>query len=361
MNLVEYRRWQVVDYMLKGGKASYQSAARKFKRSPAFVHKWVQHYKRHHHVRSLPRKASGAEMRATKIKRASALAQLEDFSSAARVGNQLEVEFGCKVSAATVRRWLKAEGMRFESPRYEQLITPQHKAKRVAFSQRTLGLNTDSVLITDSKVFFCHPPRYGRYMKRWAFPGQRRVVATVKHSQKVHAYAGISRYGTTELVFVSGTTGRVSPYTNPKTRKPHSGVCGAEYEEIIAPKLISDGQKVFNGTRYQKSWVYQQDGAPPHRTKGSKETIQELVPGGLLADWPPNSPDLSPIENVWSWMEQELRRRPICRTAAELEVVLTSIWEDLRENQSKMLENLFASLPDRLHKVVALQGAHIGR
>jgi hypothetical protein len=60
-------------------------------------------------------------------------------------------------------------------------------------------------------------------------------------------------------------------------------------------------------------------------------------------------------------MEQELRRRPICRTAAELEVVLTSIWEDMRENHSTMLENLFASWPDRLRKVVALDGAHIGR
>jgi transposase len=361
MNVIEYRRWQVVDYVTRSGKASYQSAARKFKCSPAFVHKWVQHYKRHHHVTSLPRKVSGAALRAAKTRRACALVQQDDFNSAARVGNQLEVEFGTKASAATVRRWLEAAGMRFQPPKYEQVLTPQHKAKRVAFSQRTLDLNVNSLLITDSKVFFCHPPRYGRYMKRWAFPGQRRVVATVKHSQKVHAYAGISRYGVTELVFVSGTTGRVSPYINPKTRKPHSGVCGAEYEEVIAPKLISDGQKVFDGTPFQNDWVYQQDGAPPHRTKGSQETVQELVPGGLLADWPPNSPDLSPIENVWSWMEQELRRRPICRTAAELEVVLTTIWEDMRENHSKMLENLFASLPDRLHKVVALHGAHIGR
>ena len=361
MKVIELRRWQVVDYWLNGGNRCYQSVARKFKRSPAFVHKWVKHYHRHHHVQSLPRKASGAALGARKVKRAIALAQQEDFSSAARVAKQLEVEFQDPVSAGTVRRWLKDAGMRYEPPRFQQLLTPQHRVKRVSFGQRTLKLHTDGILVTDSKVFQCHPPRYGRYMKRWSFPGNRRVVVTVKHSQKVHAYAGISKYGATELVFASGTTGRVSPYTNSKTGRPYAGVCGAEYEEIIAPTLISDGQEVFNGTAYEDCWVYQQDGAPPHRTKGSLETIQQLVPGGLLADWPPNSPDLSPIENVWSWMEQELRRRPVCRTAAELEGVLTDIWRDLRDNHSQMLKNLFASFPDRLHKVVELDGAHIGR
>lgn len=352
---------QVVEYWLTAGKRCYQATARKFKRSPAFVHKWVQHYIRHKHVESLPRNARGAAQRAKKIKRAIALAQLEDYSSAARVAKRLEVEFRSPVSAASVRRWLKDAGMKYEAPRYQQLLTQQHKTKRVAFSERTFKIRTDSVLITDSKVFFCHPPRCGRYMKRWTLPGKRRVVMTVKHSQKVHAYAGISKFGATELIFVSGTTGRVSPYTNPKTGRPQAGVCGAEYGEIIAPKLISDGQEVFKGTAYEDCWVYQQDGAPPHRTKANQETIQELVPGGLLADWPPNSPDLSPIENVWSWMEQELRRRPVCGTAAELEVVLTDIWEDMRENHSHMLENLFASFPDRLRKVLELDGAHIGR
>lgn len=34
-----------------------------------------------------------------------------------------------------------------------------------------------------------------------------------------------------------------------------------------------------------------------------------LEHGIELLDWPPNSPDLSPIENIWSILKRQIRRR----------------------------------------------------
>ena len=41
---------------------------------------------------------------------------------------------------------------------------------------------------------------------------------------------------------------------------------------------------------------FQQDGAPAHLTKNSIEFIKSKI--NLIEDWPANSPDLSPIENL---------------------------------------------------------------
>jgi transposase len=48
----------------------------------------------------------------------------------------------------------------------------------------------------------------------------------------------------------------------------------------------------------QEEGLFHEDNAPIHGTRGGlKIRKQEL--GMRLFDWPPNSPDLSPLENVW--------------------------------------------------------------
>ena len=49
--------------------------------------------------------------------------------------------------------------------------------------------------------------------------------------------------------------------------------------------------------------VFQQDGATAHTARASKEYIENRM-SDVLRNWPPNSPDLSPIENVWSMVQE---------------------------------------------------------
>jgi transposase len=195
------------------------------------------------------------------------------------------------------------------------------------------------------------------FAQSWVKKGERPMVYTVKHSQKVHVYLGVCSKGVTKLCFCSG----ISRYKNIKANKPHPGVCQKECQQDIAPNLAADGQELFGDSLlYRGSWVYQLDGTPIHTTKDSIATIENLVPGGLLNGWPPNSPDLRWNENIWAWMEKELRRRPICKTALELEKALTEVWEDLRTNDQPMLRKLANSMRARLQKAMDLNGAHTG-
>ena len=50
--------------------------------------------------------------------------------------------------------------------------------------------------------------------------------------------------------------------------------------------------------------IFMQDNAPVHTCKLVREYLTQQ--GISTLDWPPQSPDINPIENVWAIIKQEL-------------------------------------------------------
>ena len=123
----------------------------------------------------------------------------------------------------------------------------------------------------------------------------------------------------------------------------------SNYLEVLENKMLPSANKLFQGS----SFVFQDDSAPCHRAKCVKDWHQ--ANGIETLDWPGNSPDLNPIENLWAIVKQKVREsRP--NSKKELIHAIEAAWncQVTRDN----LKNLVDSMKDRLEAVVANNGGH---
>lgn len=69
-------------------------------------------------------------------------------------------------------------------------------------------------------------------------------------------------------------------------------------------ELLNDALLDFAEDIYGESWTFQQDNASIHSAKFTKQFFaSKNVP---LLEWPAVSPDLNPVENLWSILSQQV-------------------------------------------------------
>jgi len=237
-------------------------------------------------------------------------------------------------------------------------LTDKNKRQRVKFCKANHKRNWANVMITDRKKFFFKYPGVSVKPCTWVRVGEQRKCPQVNNPSHVNMYAGITQYGVTKPHFVTGTTGMTTTFTNQKGGAARN-ITITEYENVVATTLLPEGAKLF-GNQGISQWVLQQDNDPTHK-RGSQQALAKFKATfknapTILPDWPPNSPDLSPIENAWAIVQAKLDARG-CKTFAEFKDALKEEWAKLERSTYK---NLMGSLKQRMSKCIEMEGEKIG-
>ena len=120
-------------------------------------------------------------------------------------------------------------------------------------------------------------------------------------------------------------------------------------DDVLEPKLVRSAEDLFG--QHCTDYIFQQDGAPCHTAKIYTKWFADN--GIILLDWPGNSPDLNPIENLWSRLKWLLAaKRP--SNKRELITAIIASWHHTITPDD--LRCLVESMPWRYEAVTKAKG-----
>ncbi len=146
--------------------------------------------------------------------------------------------------------------------------------------------------------------------------------------QSVMIWAAMSSAGVGPLCFLKST------------------VNAAIYQEILEHFMLLSADKLYGDADF----IFQQDLAPAHTANGTKSWFNDH--GVIVLDWPANSPNLNPIDNLWVIVKRKRRdTRP--NNADDLKAAIKATWASITPEQC---HRLIASMPRCIKAVIYAKG-----
>lgn len=100
--------------------------------------------------------------------------------------------------------------------------------------------------------------------------------------------------------------------------------------------------------------VFQHDNAPGHCAKSVKNWLQ-TQPFQTM-EWPAQSPDINPIENVWAYLKMKLQNK-----YSAPPTTITDLWQRVQEQwysiTPEYCENVVLSMPKRIQTITKVKGS----
>jgi transposase len=124
------------------------------------------------------------------------------------------------------------------------------------------------------------------------------------------------------------------------------------YVEILEDELM---QTLEYYGKEVEDIIFQQDNAPAHKSKLATNWLADN--GFEVMEWPSNSPDLNPIENLWGIIKRRLgEHEHPPRGVLELWERFQVEWEKV---EPELCQNLISSMPNRMREVIKAKGGSI--
>ncbi len=150
------------------------------------------------------------------------------------------------------------------------------------------------------------------------------------------------------VIFWAGIMGRelVGPFRVPEGVKMTS----AKYIEFLTDHFLPWYKK--KNCAFCSKIIFMHDNAPSHAAKNTSVSLAAMgIKGEKLMLWPPSSPDLNPIENLWSILKRNIYEggRQLASKKLLWEAILTSC----KEIQAETRQKFSSSMDVRIVKVIS--------
>lgn len=245
---------------------------------------------------------------------------------------KIKEKTGVKACVRTVQRVISnAKHIKRLKLKKKTPLNQLRKMQRLVFcrSNMTWTKEWERVVFSDEKKFNLEgPDGYAYY-----FHDLRKEEHTLDrlHSRAggVMVWGAITYFGTIELQFLTSRMNAIA----------YKGVLNTAFPAI---------KDIFGPLK----WKFQQDNAPIHTARIVKSWIEGQ--NVELLTWPPYSPDLNIIENVWGWLARKVYESGRqYSTEAELIEGIKRSWQAISLNY---LQKLYDSLPKRMYEVILNRG-----
>lgn len=245
-------------------------------------------------------------------------------------------DLNLNLSPQTVRNRLKERGLQNFSAPVKPLLTDSRKIKRLEFAYRYMHWTPEKwekICFVDEKTFQSYGMGFTRVwrpkLSRWTDNN----CITRMHNSFINERQTSSRFS----VPVWGCIGKMNHIH--LIQEKHLNQI---YYLKILKKYFSDDEDI----------TLVQDNSPIHNAKKVKVWLENN--NITVLKWPAYSPDLNPIENLWSRMEYLMQNRKP-KDSEELWQLVKSTFDEIVSDE-QYIKNLVHSMPKRLKHVYDTEG-----
>jgi predicted transcriptional regulator len=233
-------------------------------------------------------------------------------------------------SLRSTQRLCRSAKVLLTPPQDKPSLTPKRMETRVEWARKHLipSFALSQVFFDDEAKFFGRAPAHYRYTYSERGKG-RFETALPDYHLKVSVWGAIGLGWKSDIVFASAS------------------VNGTLYLSFIRENLVEPLKKLTRGNP-----ILITDNAPWHTAKVVVEGLRSE--GVETLPLPPYSPDINPIENLWSLIGKRIYADGKgYATAAALQTAIAEAWNSFTVPE---IDKLITSLSSRLFEVVRSQG-----
>jgi transposase len=242
------------------------------------------------------------------------------------------------VSHVTVWRTMKSsEHLEWRKLHKRPRLSKEHKAQRLDFAEQCVTSSTpwNSVIFSDEKRFNLDgPDGCTMYWHDLRFE-ERSFFTRQGGGKSVIIWCAISQLHRSPIVVIDGTL----------DSKKYVNILKAHLLPFVNRLSVETGQEA----------TFQQDNAPVHNSEATTDWLNSK--GITYLDWPPYSPDLNPIENVFGLLAKAVYAgNRQFDTVQQLTERIELCWDELDQAH---ITSTIASMPKRMFEVAREKGGSI--